>query len=84
MGTQQLGAIDAPTVELYLRYGPTSRPPAPGLFASGPTEAEWRAQLAGQTRLTVTPNEALYVVRAAWRAALKSTEDQEDGRDLSL
>lgn len=79
----QLGAIDAPAVELYRRYGPTGRPPAPRLFASGPTKAEWRAQLAGQTRLTVTPNEALNVVRAAWRAAITSPEYQRDGRNLS-
>lgn len=67
----QLGAINAQAAVLYRRHGPTSRPPAPQLFRSGPTEAEWRAQLAGQTRLTIAPNEALKVVAAAWRAAIE-------------
>ena len=52
-----------------MRLGPTGRAPTSDMFATAPVEASWRAQLAGQTRLTVTSDEALYVVRSAWAAA---------------
>lgn len=61
-----LGAIDAAAEDLYRRYGPTNRPPAPHDFTTAPTAAEWQNQLAGQTRLTVSPNDALTAVRNAW------------------
>lgn len=65
----RLGAIDAAAGDLYRRCGPTNQPPAPHDFATAPTEAEWRSQLAGQTRLTVSPSEALTAVRNAWARA---------------
>lgn len=65
----ELGAIDAAAAGLYRSHGPTGRPPSPELFDRAPTEAEWLAQLAGQTRLTVTARTALEVVRTAWRTA---------------
>src|SRR5882757_1175824 len=34
------------------------------------TNTEWQAQLAGQTRRTVTPDQALAAVRAAWATAV--------------
>jgi predicted nucleotidyltransferase component of viral defense system len=79
----QLGAIDGRAADLYRRYGPTNRHPTPRLFRSGPTEAEWQAQLAGQTRTTSSVREALDVVRAAWQGAVESADDQREGRDLS-
>jgi hypothetical protein len=39
------------------------------MFKRAPSAVEWQEQLAGQTRLTVTPAEALEVVRTAWAAA---------------
>jgi predicted nucleotidyltransferase component of viral defense system len=62
----RLGAIDAAAEDLYRRYGPTNQPPAPHDFTKAPTEAEWQSQLAGQTRLTVSPSDALATVRNAW------------------
>jgi hypothetical protein len=60
------------------RHGPTNQPPAPWLFRSAPTDAEWRSQLAGQTRLTVSAREALDLVREAWRAAVEMPDDQRE------
>jgi len=40
------------------------------MFKGAPSAAEWQAQLAGQTRLTVTAAEALEAVRSAWAAAV--------------
>ena len=39
------------------------------MFTSAPTESRWQAQLAGQTRLTVTAAEALQVVTDAGERA---------------
>lgn len=38
------------------------------MFTNAPS-AEWQAQLASQTRLTISAGEALHVVRAAWSTA---------------
>lgn len=75
----ELGAIDHTAVDLYRRHGPTNHPPEPWIFTSAPTDAEWRAQLAGQTRLTVSAQEALNVVREVWRTAVKTPNDQREG-----
>jgi predicted nucleotidyltransferase component of viral defense system len=74
----ELGAIDRGAVDLYRRHGPTNQPPTARLFSKAPTDAEWRAQLAGQTRLTVSAQEALDVVREAWRTAVETTDDQRE------
>ncbi|WP_338101302.1 nucleotidyl transferase AbiEii/AbiGii toxin family protein [Mycolicibacterium austroafricanum] len=67
----QLGAIDAESAALFRRYGPTNKAPTQRMFDRAPTDAEWQAQLAGQTRLTVTAAEALAAVREAWRQAAR-------------
>jgi hypothetical protein len=59
---------------LYRRYGPTNQPPTPRLFVAAPTDAEWRAQLAGQTRITISAREALDAVREAWRVVAINDE----------
>ena len=59
----EFGAIDRTATDVYRRHGPTNQPPTGRLFSKAPTDAEWRAQLAGQTRLTVSAQEALDVVR---------------------
>ena len=53
----ELGAIDRQAADLYRRYGPTNHPPTSRLFTSAPTDAEWQAQLAGQTRITVSAHQ---------------------------
>jgi predicted nucleotidyltransferase component of viral defense system len=62
----RIGAIDTAALKLYRRFGPTNQPPADYLFKSGPTDAQWQTQLAGQTRLTITAAEALVTVRNSW------------------
>jgi predicted nucleotidyltransferase component of viral defense system len=64
------GALDVEALNLWIRFGPTGRPPTRHMFGTAPAEESWRAQLGGQTRLTVTPDEALDVVRAGWAAAV--------------
>ena len=61
-----LGAIDRDALDLYRRYGPTNRAPSPDLFKHPLREDDWRAALAGQTRLSITAAEALADVRKAW------------------
>jgi predicted nucleotidyltransferase component of viral defense system len=61
-----INAIDAAAAELYRRFGPTNQLPGDYVFDRPPSDAEWQAQLAGQTRLTVTASEALTAVREAW------------------
>jgi hypothetical protein len=50
----RVGAIDADAAALFRRYGPTNKAPTLRMFDRAPTDAEWQAQLAEQTRLTVT------------------------------
>jgi len=64
-----LGAIDADAAALFRQYGPTNKVPAPHMFNRAPSDAEWQAQLAGQTRLSVSATDALKAVREAWRHA---------------
>lgn len=64
-----IGAIDGEAAELFRRHGPTNKVPQPWQFATAPTERQWHAQLAGQTRLTVTARDALEIVSAAWKQA---------------
>lgn len=70
-----IGAINKATLGLFRKFGPTSRPPGGYFFSKPPSDAEWRTQLAGQTRLTVTAAEALTIVRAAWARAVAQEHD---------
>lgn len=70
----RVGAIDAGATALYRRYGPTNKAPTQRMFDRAPTDGEWQAQLAGQTRLTVTAAEALNAVREAWREAIRPAQ----------
>jgi hypothetical protein len=62
----KIDAIDSAALRLYRQFGPTNQPPADYLFKTAPSDAQWRAQLAGQTRLTITAAEALATVRDSW------------------
>lgn len=74
-----LGAIDAASAALFRRYGPTNKNPAPHMFNRAPSDAKWQAQLAGQTRLTVSASEALKAVRDAWRQASRPARTLTNG-----
>lgn len=63
------GEITKHAAELFIAHGPISNAPQPWMFTSAPAEERWQAQLAGQTRLTVTAAEALQVVADAWARA---------------
>jgi predicted nucleotidyltransferase component of viral defense system len=65
----EIGAIDGEAADLFSRYGPMSRPADEGAFSVAPDETVWRRDLGAQTRVTVTADEALAVVRAAWKSA---------------
>lgn len=67
-----IGAIDATAAALYRRYGPTNKAPGTYIFQRVPTAAEWHAQLAGQTRLTISAVDAREAVRDAWRQAISA------------
>ncbi|WP_082067900.1 nucleotidyl transferase AbiEii/AbiGii toxin family protein [Mycolicibacterium llatzerense] len=75
----EIGAIDPAAAGLFRRFGPTNKHPADYLFRSAPSDADWQAQLAGQTRLTVSAKDALHAVRAAWRNAISCSHDADDG-----
>lgn len=72
-----LGAIDAHAAALFRRYGPTNQNPAPHMFTRAPSDAQWQAQLAGQTRLSVSATEALTVVRGAWVRASRPAQTSQ-------
>ncbi len=62
----QAGLIDHNAADLYRRFGPTNKPPSANLFTTAPDQASWIRELAAQTRLVVTAEEALGTVRKAW------------------
>lgn len=65
----EISAIDRAAATLFRRYGPTNKDPGDYLFRIPPSDADWHAQLAGQTRLTVSAKDAIDSVRKAWRRA---------------
>ena len=75
----RLGAINSEAAVLFRRYGPTNKAPTPRMFVCAPSDAEWQAQLAGQTRLSVSAAEALEVVRDAWLQAGRPAKTLIDG-----
>lgn len=56
------GLIDGAALDVFVRHGPTGKPPASWVFSSGPDDTTWRGALGHQTRLTVTAGEALAAV----------------------
>jgi predicted nucleotidyltransferase component of viral defense system len=73
-----IGAINKAALRLFRKFGPTGRPPGGYFFGKPPSDARWRTQLAGQTRLTVTAAEALTVVREAWARAVTQEYDNRE------
>jgi hypothetical protein len=68
----RIGALTGEAAALFARYGPTNEAPRPWMFRTPPPAAQWHAQLAAQTRLTVTAEEAINVVRSAWEDACRA------------
>lgn len=62
------GAMTTSAAQLFATHTGLGRP-QDHMFSQVPTAQDWWEQLSGQTRLTVSPEEALQVVRAAWAAA---------------
>ncbi len=62
----RLGAIDEQAADLYRCLGPTNALPDSWVFDRLPQSERWEADLAGQTRLTLTAGEAAREVEAAW------------------
>jgi predicted nucleotidyltransferase component of viral defense system len=63
----KLGAIDSEARDLYIAHGPTRRPPVRWLFRRDlPNDQQWMTELAAQTVLDVTAQEAASEVRSAW------------------
>ncbi|GAA1561910.1 hypothetical protein GCM10009789_13940 [Kribbella sancticallisti] len=61
--------ISPEAARLFVRYGPTNRPPDDSMFATPPDESRWRRDLGGQLRLEITAADALEVVRRNWAKA---------------
>ncbi|GCD20426.1 hypothetical protein CTKZ_19880 [Cellulomonas algicola] len=66
---QRRGLVDAAAVHAWTHFGPSSRPPGAWIFASVPSERDWRDQLGHQTRLDVTARDAARAVEDAWTRA---------------
>lgn len=62
------GAITTSAAQTFAEHGQTGASPQGWMFNTAPTPAQWRSQLAGQTRLAVDAVTALAAVRAAWNA----------------
>lgn len=62
------GALTSSAAELFATHTGLG-PPQDHMFSRAPGERDWQEQLSGQTRLTVSAEEALQVVRASWAAA---------------
>ena len=61
----KIGAMTPSAADLFAEHAGMGLP-QDHMFSAAPTRQQWQEQLAGQTRLTVTPEEALQVVRSAW------------------
>ncbi|MDQ2838255.1 MAG: nucleotidyl transferase AbiEii/AbiGii toxin family protein [Actinomycetota bacterium] len=62
------GALTPSAAQLFATHAGVG-PPQDHMFMTAPTVDDWQAQLSGQTRLMVGPEEALRIVRSAWAAA---------------
>ena len=68
-----VGALNEESAALFAKHGPINRPPRSWMFSEAPAAANWQSQLASQTRLTVSADEALSVVPRAWSTAISET-----------
>ena len=69
------GHLSTEAAQLFARHGPTTRPPTNDLFLTAPDDDQWRRDLGGQLRLTVTATDALTALRDQWAAATHTLTD---------
>lgn len=69
-----IGQLTPEAARLFIRHGPTNRPPDDNMFKAAPAEDDWRRDLGGQLRLEITAHEALEVVRTGWAEARRLIE----------
>ena len=66
----EIGALTSDAATAFEKHGTTGHLPRPFMFANAPSQSSWRASLSGQTRLVVSAEQALHVVRGGWSRAL--------------
>jgi predicted nucleotidyltransferase component of viral defense system len=66
------GLVDAEAAGLFVRHGQFAHRPEDWVFEEPPPDSRWRSDLAHQTRLSLTAEEALERVRGAWARAFDS------------
>lgn len=62
------GALTTSAAELFATHTGLGLP-QDHMFSRAPDAQDWQEQLSGQTRLTISPEEALKIVRSAWSSA---------------
>lgn len=77
-GLAKIGAMTRSAAELFAEHTGTGLP-QDHMFSAAPTPEQWHETLAGQTRLTVTADEALQVVRSEWARARAPVIQGESG-----
>ena len=68
------GLVDSEAAGLFVRHGPFAHRPDDWVFGDPPADSRWRSDLAHQTRLSLTAEEALERVRGAWTRAFDSRD----------
>lgn len=63
----KIGAMTRSAAELFAEHAGVGLP-QDHMFSAAPTDKQWHEELAAQTRLSVSPKEAMQVVRSAWAA----------------
>lgn len=63
------GGIDAEAAQAFARWGSTGAAPQRWMFDVPPSQQAWEAELAAQTRLQVTAEQALVEVQKSWATA---------------
>jgi hypothetical protein len=65
------GLIGPSALRVFLTHGPFGKPPSAWLFDRVLDEGSWTRDLGHQTKLHVSAQEAMAVVRNAWLRAAK-------------
>lgn len=67
------GHITPAAAAVFVRFGPTNRPPSPAVFPSRPpSDQEWKDALSHQCVPAVDPAQAYQTVVEAWRTATRN------------
>lgn len=71
------GAVTPAAARLCAEHRPADAPPPAVMFATPPSDEQWRAALVGQTRPAVSASQALDEVARAWARAEEKKNDGE-------